>query len=87
MMFQKETIEIARKTFDAYDKNKDGVLTASELKPLLQRVAKLLKLPPANDEDIDDGMKRLDINANKVLEFDEFYHFFKEVYQDIKDKS
>ena len=87
MMFQKETIEIARKTFNAYDKNKDGVLTASELKPLLQRVAKLLNLPPANDEDIDDGMKRLDINANKVLEFDEFYHFFKEVYQDIKDKS
>ena len=87
MMFQKETIEIARKTFDAYDKNKDGVLTASELKPLLQRVAKLLNLPPASDEDINDGMKRLDLNDNKVLEFDEFYLFFKEVYQDIKDKS
>ena len=87
MMFQKETIEIARKTFDAYDKNKDGVLTASELKPLLQRVAKLLNLPPASDEDINDGMKRLDLNDNKALEFDEFYHFFKEVYQDIKDKS
>ena len=86
-MFQKETIEIARKTFDAYDKNKDGVLTASELKPLLQRVAKLLNLPPASDEDINDGMKRLDLNDNKVLEFDEFYLFFKEVYQDIKDKS
>ena len=87
MMFQKETIEIARKTFDAYDKNKDGVLTASELKPLLQRVAKLLNLPPASDEDINDGMKRLDLNDNKALEFDEFYNFFKEVYQDIKDKS
>ena len=87
MMFQKETIEIARKTFDAYDKNKDGVLTASELKPLLQRVAKLLNLPPASDEDINDGMKRLDLNDNKALEFDEFYRFFKEVYQDIKDKS
>ena len=87
MMFQKEAIEIARKTFDAYDKNKDGVLTASELKPLLQRVAKLLNLPPASDEDINDGMKRLDLNDNKALEVDEFYHFFKEVYQDIKDKS
>ena len=87
MMFQKEAIEIARKTFDAYDKNKDGVLTASELKPLLQRVAKLLNLPPASDEDINDGMKRLDLNDNKALEFDEFYNFFKEVYQDIKDKS
>ena len=83
----KETAEIARKTFDAYDKDKDGALTINELKPLLQKVAKLLNLPPASDDDINEGMKRLDLNANKVLEFDEFFHFFKEVYQDIKDKS
>ena len=83
----KETVEIARKTFNAYDKNKDGVLTANELKPLLQKVAKILKLPPANEEDINEGMKRLDLNENKALEFEEFFQFFKEVYQDIKDKS
>ena len=83
----KETVEIARKTFNAYDKNKDGVLTANELKPLLQKVAKILKLPPANEEDINEGMKRLYLNENKALEFEEFFQFFKEVYQDIKDKS
>ena len=83
----KETAEVARKVFDTYDKNKDGVLTANELKPLLKRVAKLLNLPPANDKDIDEGIKRLDLNANKALEFDEFFQFFKDVYQDLKDKA
>ena len=83
----KETAEVARKVFDTYDKNKDGVLTANELKPLLKRVALLLNLPPANEKDIDEGIKRLDLNANKALEFDEFFQFFKDVYQDLKDKA
>ena len=83
----KEILEIAKKTFDEYDKNKDGVLTAREMKPLLIKVSKLLNLPPATDEDIEDGIKRLDINKNKVLEFEEFFRFFNEVYPDIKDKA
>ena len=87
MMYMKETYEIARKTFDSYDKNKDGALTVVELKPLLTRIAKLLNLPTPNDNDIDEGMKRLDLNKNQVLDFDEFFLFFKEVYQDLKDKS
>lgn len=86
MMYMKETFEVAKKTFNEYDKNKDGVLSISELKPLLERIAILLNLPKASDEDIENGMKRLDINNNKVLEFDEFFRFFKEVYQDLSDK-
>ena len=86
MMYMKETVDIAKKTFNEYDKNKDGVLSISELKPLLERIAILLNLPKASDEDIENGMKRLDINNNKVLEFDEFFRFFKEVYQDLSDK-
>ena len=86
MMYMKETFEVAKKTFNEYDKNKDGVLSISELKPLLERIAILLNLPKASDEDIENGMKRLDINNNKVLEFDEFFRFFQEVYQDLSDK-
>ena len=86
MMYMKETVDIAKKTFNEYDKNKDGVLSISELKPLLERIANLLKLPQASDEDIENGMKRLDYNNNKVLEFDEFFRFFQEVYQDLSDK-
>ena len=86
MMFMKETVDIAKKTFDEYDKNKDGVLSIKEMKPLVEKIAKLLNLPKASDRDIEEGIKRLDLNDNKVLEFDEFFRCFKEVYQDIQDK-
>ena len=83
MMFMKDTLETAKKTFNEYDKNKDGVLSKEEIKPLLERVANLLNLPKATDEDIENGMKKLDLNNNNVLEFNEFFIFFKEVYQDL----
>ncbi len=84
MFYMKETVDIAKKTFDEYDKNKDGVLSIKEMKPLVERIAKVLKLPKASEQDIEEGIKRLDLNNNKVLEFDEFFRFFKEVYQDVK---
>ena len=86
MMFMKETLDTAKKTFNEYDKNKDGTLSATELKPLLERIANLFKLPKPTDEDIEKGIKKLDLNKNKVLEFDEFFRFFQEVYQDLSDK-
>ena len=80
-MFMKETAEVAKKTFNEYDENHDGVLSIDELKPLLEKVASILNLPKASDEDIKEGMKRLDLNKNGVLEFNEFFQFFREVYQ------
>ena len=68
------------------DKNKDGKLSKDELRPLLERVASLLNLPKASDKDIEEGMKKLDSNKNGRLEFNEFYKFFREVYQELEDK-
>ena len=84
MMFMKETAEVAKKTFNEYDENHDGVLSIDELKPLLEKVASILNLPKASDEDIKEGMKKLDLNKNGVLEFNEFFQFFREVYQAIE---
>ena len=77
----KETAEVAKKTFNEYDENHDGVLSIDELKPLLEKVASILNLPKASDEDIKEGIKKLDLNKNGVLEFNEFFQFFREVYQ------
>ncbi len=85
MIYLKEASSVAKKTFDQYDKNKDGTLSKEELVPLLEKVAKLLNLPEPSEKDIEDGMKKLDINENGVLEFNEFFHFFREVYQEITD--
>ena len=81
MMFIKETSDAAKKVFNEYDKNEDGVLSIEELKPLLERLSVTLNLPKVSDEDIKEGIKKLDLNKNGVLEFNEFFHFFREIYQ------
>ena len=85
MIYIKEASEIAKKTFAEYDKNKDGTLSKEELVPLLEKVAKLLNLPEPSEKDLDEGIKKLDLNKNGVLEFNEFFKFFREVYQELKD--
>ncbi len=76
--------QTARQIFDRYDKNKDGSIEKSELKSLLTEISKKLNYPEPNDEDIENGLKELDLNKNGKLEFDEFYPFFKQVYDSIK---
>ena len=85
MIYLKEASFVAKKTFEEYDKNKDGTLSKKEIVPLLEKVAKLLNLPEPSEKDIDEGIKRLDLNENGVLEFNEFFNFFREVYQEFKD--
>ena len=83
MMRLKEISDKAKKVFDEYDRNKDGVLNKSELKPLLDKVADVFGLSKVNDEEIEEGIKILDINKNGVLEFNEFFKFFREVYKEL----
>ncbi len=86
MMFLKDASFVAKKTFDEYDKNQDGVLSVAEIKPLLERISELLNLPKVNDTDIEAGIKKLDLNKNKVLEFNEFFNFFREVYRELENE-
>ena len=86
MNFLKETVEIAKKTFNEYDKNKDGLLSKEELVPLLEKVAVALNLPKPNEKDVEEGIKKLDLNENGVLEFNEFFNFFREIYPELKDE-
>ena len=86
MMFLKDASFVAKKTFDEYDKNQDGVLSVAEIKPLLERISELLNLPKVNDTDIEAGIKKLDLNENKVLEFNEFFNFFREVYRELENE-
>ena len=85
MMFIKEASNVAKKTFDEYDKNEDGLLSKDELIPLLEKVAKALHLPKPNDKDIEEGIRKLDLNKNGVLEFNEFFKFFREVYHALEE--
>ena len=45
-----------------------------------------LKLPKANEKDVEEGIKNLDLNKNGVLEFNEFFNFFREIYPELQDE-
>ena len=84
MIRMKEISDKAKKVFNDYDRNKDGVLNKSELKPLLDKVADVFGLSKVNDKEIEEGIKTLDLNKNGVLEFNEFFKFFREVYKELE---
>ena len=83
MIYIRELVKTALDVFEICDEDKDGALSVEELKPLLKIIGGLLNLPMPTDEDIKEGMAKLDSNKNGVLEFDEFLRFFKEVYFDL----
>ena len=73
----------AREIFDSYDSNNDGKIEKSELKLILNNISKKLGLPLPTDNDINKGFKQLDKNNNNLLEFDEFFDFYKQVYDQL----
>lgn len=56
-----------KETFDVYDKNKDGHITAGELKEVL---GKLGQKP--SDEEVAAFIKACDTDKNGTIEFNEF---------------
>lgn len=75
--------QTAREIFDSYDKNNDGSISKKEIKPLLEKISKQLNLPIPNDDDIEEGFKQLDNNQNDKLEFEEFFAFYKQIYEQL----
>ena len=75
--------QTAREIFDTYDKNKDGSISKKEIKPLQKKISKQLNLPIPNDDDIEEGFKQLDNNQNDKLEFEEFFAFYKQIYEQL----
>ena len=80
---ENEVREVAFQVFNNYDKNKDGGIDIKEMTPLLLKISECLKLPKPTPESISNGMKALDANSNGVLEFEEFYQFYKRIYREL----
>ena len=70
----------ARELFDSFDSNHDGKIEKSELIPLLNKISKIYGLPNPTQSEINEGFKQLDLNQNNLIEFEEFIHFYQELY-------
>ena len=74
-----ETFEpIARDSFNAADKNGNGTIERNELEASMIDIAKGLGLSAPSQKKIDREFKRLDVDKNGVIDFNEFKVLVKE---------
>ena len=69
---------IAKQSFDAADKNKNGTIDKSELFQCMKDVADGLGTPTPNKQELEKMFKTLDIDKNGTIDFNEFKSFVKE---------
>jgi Ca2+-binding EF-hand superfamily protein len=64
--------EEVKKMFDLVDEDKSGYIDRSELEVLLKQLGKTV-----SPDDIIKGFQRLDVDMSGLIEFDEFYAWYK----------
>ena len=69
---------IAKQSFDAADKNKNGSVDKTELYQCMMEVAEGLGTPKPNKNEMETMFKKLDIDKNGTIDFNEFKSFVKE---------
>ena len=69
---------IAKQSFDAADKNKNGTIDKQELYQCMKDVADGLGAPLPKREEVENMFKTLDIDRSGTLDFNEFKSFVKD---------
>ena len=69
---------IARDSFDSADKNKNGKIEKSELYECMKEVANGLNLPAPTKKNLEELFKKLDVDKNGVIDYEEFKVFAKD---------
>ena len=69
---------IAKEAFDAADKNHNGTIDKKELELCMKEVSSGLGLDAPNQRAVENEFKKLDIDKNGVIDFNEFKAFVKE---------
>ena len=77
---------IARKSFEAADRNKNGTIDIKELKACMLEIAQGLGNEVPKEEVVRDEFYRLDKDKNKTLDFNEFKLFVKRNMLDLIDR-
>ena len=77
---------IAKEAFDAADKNHNGIIDKKELEQCMKEVALGLGMNPPSQKAVENEFKRLDIDKNGSIDFNEFKSFVKESMKKIIEK-
>ncbi|KAI3653941.1 hypothetical protein MP228_001888 [Amoeboaphelidium protococcarum] len=73
-IYKPEELEKFRVAFTDADKDKDGIITTSDLIKLFQRIGAAVSIPSLNDI-----MRDIDVNKNGLVDFDEFLDVMQRV--------
>ena len=76
---------IAKEAFDAADKNHNGTVDKQELSLCMKEVASGLGMDPPNQRAVEEEFKKLDVDKNGVIDFEEFKKFVKKSMKRIID--
>ena len=77
---------MVEKAFKEADKDNSGEIDRNELKGVLNKMSKDLKLTEVTDADVDAYLKKLDLDKNEVISQKEFGKIFQEVIAAKKKK-
>ena len=77
---------MVEKAFKEADKDNSGGIDRHELKGVLNKMSKDLKLTEVTDADVDAYLKKLDLDKNEVISQKEFGKIFQEVIAAKKKK-
>ena len=78
---------LVQKAFMDADKDNSGYIDRYELKDVLCKMAKDLKLPTVTDDDVNRYLAKLDIDGNGVITIDEFGKLFQEMIATKRSKT
>ena len=67
------------KAFKDADKDNSGYIDRAELKDVLSKLSKDLKMSSVTDDDVNRYMKKLDLDNNGIITQDEFMKLFQEM--------
>ena len=77
---------IAKKSFEAADRNKNGTIDIKELKACMLEIAQGLGNEIPKEDIVKDEFYRLDKDKNKALDFNEFKLFVKKNMLDLIER-
>jgi calmodulin len=75
LSIQAERKQLISDIFDMFDKNENGTIQASELHSVLESLGR-----SSTDDDVNQFLMKLDVNANGVISKDEFISAVDEIY-------
>ena len=75
LSIQAERKQLISDIFDMFDKNENGTIQASELHSVLESLGR-----SSTDDDVNQFLMKLDVNANGVISKDEFMSAVDEIY-------